>query len=139
MSRAAVHAVVKLCCLLVVLAPVWLGPATMPVIRALGGVQEHHCMCGMKMGECHCPECEALAHERLLERRATPYPVIHSTCDTDPPAPAPALPTCSPAGLTAELAPLPRVVTVTRAPQPLPLRSRGPDEPPTPPPRALAA
>jgi len=72
----------RLAVLLALIAPVWLGPAMAPLVIALGGAPEHHCLCGMKHGECGCPECEALEHARAHEHDS-PLPTIRSTCDTD--------------------------------------------------------
>jgi len=71
----------RLVILLVLVAPTWLGPAMTPLVQALGGVAEHHCLCGMKRGECGCPECEALEHARAHDRAGLPG--IRTTCDSD--------------------------------------------------------
>ena len=64
------------------LLPLLLGPATMPLVRALGGLEEHHCACGMAAGKCGCPECARLEEQRrsndeLLHEKS----VVKSSCD----------------------------------------------------------
>jgi len=122
--------------LLAILAPTWLGPAMTPLVAALGGAPEHHCLCGMKRGECGCPECDALEHARAHDHDGLPG--IRTTCDTDGIAPVahapmafmPNMPLAvSPAIAAAEIAPM------------LPSEpfSFDGDKPPTPPPRQSRA
>lgn len=52
---------------IVALLPVLVGPATMPLVRALGGLETHHCACGMEAGKCGCPECGRLEQQRRAD------------------------------------------------------------------------
>jgi len=80
--------------LVVLLAPLALGPALSPLVAALGGTPEHHCMCGMKLGACHCPECAAHEHD---QKRTSHLPTVRATCETDATVPATFAPaTCLP-------------------------------------------
>ncbi|HEY8089443.1 MAG TPA: hypothetical protein VIF09_16395 [Polyangiaceae bacterium] len=122
--------------LLALAAPCALGAAMQPVLRAVSGVDEHVCKCGMKPGTCGCPECAKLEDDRRAERAPSPLPVLRTHCDDDAPA--------MPLG-----APLPSAVFAATATATLPA-SRGERlpvaavhafipscdlEPPTPPPR----
>lgn len=116
---------------LLLLAPVWLGPAAVPLLRAVADVG-HTCACGMALGKCGCPVCVRLEHER---RHPAPAPVLRATCDDDGVTlPRGAPPVCA---LPGELLP---GADASGAPiadlTPPSLVSRTPDGPPTPPPRA---
>ncbi len=63
--------------------PIALGPATSTVTRWLGGEPEHKCMCGMKRGECGCPDCEKLEAERRADHREHATAMIRSGCEDD--------------------------------------------------------
>jgi hypothetical protein len=132
--RRRLDALLGFAAVLAVLAPLLLGPALGPVTRALGGVDEHRCACGMVRGKCGCPECEHLEQARLREQAPRPYPELRSQCGADDPVtPVAALP----AGLTTPFAALlPRPETrIVKLERPVEARSRGADEPATPPPR----
>jgi hypothetical protein len=76
------HLVVVLATAAVLAAPLLLGPGSGTILRALGGADEHRCACGMKAGQCGCPECERLEHARQLEADALRgHAVMRSTCD----------------------------------------------------------
>ncbi len=119
----------------VIALPIALGPATSTVTRFLGGELEHHCACGMKRGQCGCPECEHLEHARRDAKRASKYVAVRSTCeDDDGLVRAPNLPLAAPlvAGFV-----LASASSVAFDPEPIaPLRTRLSKEPSTPPPRA---
>jgi hypothetical protein len=122
----------RLVVLLVVLAPAWLGPAMSPLVAALGGAPEHHCLCGMKRGECGCPECEALEHARAHDEDGMPG--IRATCDSDGIAPAAHPPVTFVPNMRLAISP------AIDAPTTAPARSNDPidlhrEKPPTPPPR----
>ncbi|HEX4512646.1 MAG TPA: hypothetical protein VH054_03895 [Polyangiaceae bacterium] len=127
----------RMMALLVVIAPTWLGPAMGPLVAALGGLAEHHCLCGMKRGECGCPECETLDHVRARERAAR-LPGVRVTCDTDGVAPSPAAPAAFLPATFIALVPPPvvRASASFASPTLLPIRGEGP---PTPPPRQTRA
>jgi hypothetical protein len=57
-TRRIIRLVCVLATALVLAAPLLLGPALSPLVRALGGEAQHHCACGMEPGKCGCPECE---------------------------------------------------------------------------------
>jgi hypothetical protein len=82
-SRA--RRLVRLVCVLataaMLAAPMLLGPAITPLVRALGEAPQHHCACGMEPGKCGCPECEHRAEQDHE------YPVLKSSCDDDGQAP----------------------------------------------------
>jgi hypothetical protein len=119
---------------LAVLAPMLLGPALGPLTRALGGTDEHRCACGMVQGECGCPECEALEHQRLREHAPRPYPVLRSQCGGDDVASGfAALPPALPLRVAFVLPP-PRTSLLTLE-RPSEALSREMTEPATPPPR----
>jgi hypothetical protein len=121
--------------LLAMLAPLWLGPATLPLLRALAGDASHTCACGMAPGTCGCPECERLEHERQREHAPRPYRVLKSACD-DQGAPLPSL-AVPPCVMPATLALHDARITGLAPPALLAHdAARVPDGPPTPPPRA---
>ena len=120
--------------LFAVAAPAALGPALGPLLKELGGQEEHVCKCGMAPGKCGCPECAQADRERLRERMPDAVPVLKDDCDKDAPAFAfAALPT----------GPLPPARAVLPVPAgeriPMSAASTVPFdrnlEPPTPPPR----
>src|SRR5580704_10222977 len=80
-ARALLHRLAALAALLLLIAPIWLGPAMAPLARALGGGVDHACSCGMSAGRCDCPECN--------DRGPHAYPTCKSSCD-DAAAPLPA-------------------------------------------------
>ncbi len=87
--RRALHLVVVTATALVLAAPLLLGPGGSAVLRALGAADVHRCACGMKQGECGCPECERLEHARTHEAEMLRgHAVLKSTCDGDGAAPA---------------------------------------------------
>ena len=64
-------------------APLLLGPALTPLVRALGTQWDHLCACGMTAGKCGCAACAQLTQER---RTAAPSPLAsfaRSGCDDD--------------------------------------------------------
>jgi hypothetical protein len=134
-SRRLVDAILGIALALAVLAPLLLGPALVPLTRALGGADEHLCACGMAPGTCGCPECEKLEHARLAERAPRPYPVVKGQCGGDEVAPGyAALPAATPPSDGVLLAPSPRALLALE--RPATALSRDPTEPSTPPPRA---
>jgi hypothetical protein len=121
---------------LAVFAPMSLGSALGPLSRALGGVAEHWCACGMVPGTCGCPECELLERQRQLDHTPRPYPVLRSQCsDGEIATGFPALPAAVPPAPFVLPAPSPRPLAVSGAPPCAP--SRDPLPPPTPPPRVV--
>jgi hypothetical protein len=61
-------------------------------IRLAGGEPEHTCLCGMKAGQCGCPECIALEKQRTSDR-ASSVPMVRSSCmDDEAVVTGPALP-----------------------------------------------
>ena len=118
--------------LVVLLAPVWLGPAYAPVVRALGAATaQHHCACGMKRGQCGCPTCIAEDQERQHPSR---HMIVRNTCDSDDFVPTFAVAPQAVARNASMIVP----VAVTRARDtlpPAPLHDGDATEPPTPPPR----
>jgi hypothetical protein len=84
---AHVKSLVRLACLLAaacaLAAPVLLGPATGAVLHLLGAEAVHHCACGMKPGECGCPECARLEERRRDDAQPTAFRVIKPACDDD--------------------------------------------------------
>src|SRR5215472_4637235 len=72
--------------LLTLMAPAWLGSATVPLLKAIGFGPEHRCACGMVPGKCGCPECARLEHQRQEDRAARPSPVVKSSCDENDPS-----------------------------------------------------
>jgi hypothetical protein len=128
--------VVRFALAFVLLAPLALGPALGPLTRALGGVDEHRCACGMVRGKCGCPECERLEHERLRERAPRPYPVLRAQCgDNEVMTGSLGLPPTLPATIALFLPPLRPSIAGLRKATEAPSRER--DEPATPPPRRL--
>jgi hypothetical protein len=124
----------RLALALAFMAPLFLGPALGPLTRALGGVAEHLCACGMVPGTCGCPECELLERQRQLDHTPRPYPTLKSQCNdgeiaTGFPALPPAVP---PAAFILPALP-PRLLAGIGAPPSA--HSRDPRAPPTPPPR----
>lgn len=118
--------------MLALIAPVWLGPAMMPLVHALGGDPSHNCACGMKRGTCGCPTCAALERERA---HVSANPVVRNTCDDDEVAPTPTAAPCVPAftsGLVVASSSV-RAAAPIFTPQPI---GHNLDEPPTPPPRS---
>jgi hypothetical protein len=119
---------------LVLLLPILLGPATMPLLRALGGAEEHHCACGMIAGKCGCAECERLEQrQKLDDELVRGQPLLRSSCDDGTAATAPTL-------ARATLAPAFAVPWATSeaclfVPRSRAVSSRGRPSPPTPPPR----
>ena len=65
---------------LLVVAPMWLGPSLVPLLRAVHE-SAHTCACGMAPGKCGCPVCVRVERERRQGLRAGP--VIRATCDDD--------------------------------------------------------
>lgn len=117
--------------LIVLLGPMWLGPAMGPLARALGASIEHQCACGMKRGSCGCPTCMAEEQERVYASR---HMVVQNGCSTDD-----VVPTVSVAPQAAAASPVAVIAAAsTRAPSPLEIptvHTRTVDAPPTPPPR----
>lgn len=123
---------------LAVLAPMVFGSALGPLSRALGGVAEHLCACGMVPGTCGCPECELLERQRQLDRTPRPYPVLKSQCsDGEIAAGFPSLPPAVPPAGFVLPTPSPRPLAMTDTPPSAPSLDSLP--PPTPPPRVVAA
>jgi hypothetical protein len=120
--------------LAVVVGPIALGAATVPLLRELGAdTSTHHCKCQMGPGKCGCPACLQLDRDRASERRE-PAPVLRGSCDLDGPAfPFVAPPAAVLAAASVTL-PVPRGerLLVNEGVRP-PLSSA--DEPPVPPPR----
>jgi len=69
-----------LACALV--APLLLGVAYVPAMRALGFEVAHACACGMEKGKCGCPECEELerGEKRSIEEGVA---ILKKTCRDD--------------------------------------------------------
>jgi hypothetical protein len=131
-ARRLVRLVCVLVTALVLAAPLLLGPAMAPVMRALGGDPSHHCACGMGPGKCGCPECEH-AGDIGQDRE---HPTLRtSSCDEG----GTALPSFSalPAAVLPHLFRVPAPsATDTHDPLALAILSpRGRVRPPTPPPR----
>lgn len=119
-------------------APAALGPALGPVLRALGAQETHLCKCGMKPGKCGCPDCARLEHERQLAHRQGAVPALGSHCDDDEATIVfGALPVAAVASSTVTI-PAASRERVAALSSPLPPALRDLD-PPTPPPRLLAA
>jgi hypothetical protein len=138
--RRIVHLAVVLATAAVLAAPLLLGPGSGAILRALGGADEHRCACGMKAGECGCPECERLEHARQLEADALRgRSVMRSTCDDNGARLAPA------GGLLVATAPTHAVLPAVAFERMEPLTGSQPDRslerarPPTPPPRHTSA
>jgi hypothetical protein len=122
---------------IVLLAPLLLGPAVGPITRALGGEPEHRCACGMVQGQCGCPECARIEHQRQRENAPRPYPVLKSRCGGgDAAVTFAALPLAVPPHV-AVLLPAPARDIATPQPPNAP-RTHPAEAPPTPPPRAAA-
>jgi len=118
--------------ILVVLAPIGLGPATGAIARALGAL-DHACACGMAPGKCGCPACARLERERTGRHAA--LPVFKSSCEREGVAvPTAPLPPCVLPGELAVAAPaLEETMASPSLARPHPADRDGP---PTPPPRA---
>ena len=119
----------------VIALPIALGPATSTVTRLLGGELDHHCACGMKRGQCGCPECEHLEASRRDAKRVHKHLTVRRSCeDDDGVARAPNLPLATPVLAGFVLVPAP---SVTFDAEPIPeLRTQLSKQPSTPPPRA---
>jgi len=92
---------------LIVSAPLVLGAGGFVMLRALAGLDEHHCACGMKAGACGCPECERIEHARLSERDVLrEHPVLKSSCGDDSVVPGAGWPLIAPPMCSATLPPL---------------------------------
>jgi hypothetical protein len=116
----------------------WLGPALLPLVTALGGQAEHVCACGMKRGTCGCPACAALEQERQREARPSRFVAVRRTCDSDDVTPTPSVPAFTPVLALCEV-PAAAGIRLPVATAPPFLPSRNIDEPPTPPPRSFHA
>src|SRR5436190_1424739 len=100
-------------------------------IRLAGGEPEHTCLCGMKAGECGCPDCIAIEKARTADRHV---PMLRSSCmDDEAVITGPALPLASATALTHVLdAPRGERISVLAPPSLCEQTTRAP---PTPPPR----
>lgn len=118
--------------LVFLLAPVWLGPAMGPLVRALGGaVTEHACACGMKRGQCGCPLCVAEEKARLYESK---HITVRTNCNDDGVAPVVAIAPLATGASVTSVIPAAEARTPARLEAPSPhLRTSEPPE--TPPPR----
>jgi hypothetical protein len=131
--RRFVALVCQLAAAIVVAAPMLLGPALSPLLRATHN-EAHLCACGMAAGTCGCPECDRLEAQRHEDETPGPNPVIRSSCDDDEsPLPSTAQP---PSVLAAAFALRDDAPGDVLPIAPLaPLTSLENDGPPTPPPR----
>jgi hypothetical protein len=86
-ARRLVDVLLGIALTLAVIAPMIFGPALAPLTRALGGIDDHVCACGMTRGTCGCPECEKLEQNRLREHAPHPYAVLRARCAGDEVAP----------------------------------------------------
>jgi len=87
--RRAVHVAVLTVTAVLLALPLLLGPATTTIVRALGGVGEHHCACGMDPGTCGCPECERVTQEKeTTAEHLRGHAVLRSSCDDGTSLPA---------------------------------------------------
>lgn len=104
-----------------------------PAMSTLFGEPEHTCLCGMKAGECGCPECVQLEKSKVAERKSG-APIVRSGCTDQDVVAAPALPNAVASAIVA-LVPAPRGERIgiidTRLHETQTVRA-----PPTPPPRA---
>jgi len=135
MARVAARQLVKLFAALVVAAPLVFGPAFSWALTTLGAVNEHTCACGMRQGECGCPECARLTAQKKSDDAPKPYRTFKRTCDDDAPtAAAASLPIATPplAALTLPPCPVARALPTPEAV----VRTRDRAAPPSPPPRA---
>ncbi len=134
--RRALHVVVVTATALVLAAPLLLGPGANAVLRALGAADVHRCACGMKQGECGCPECERMEHAREHEAEALRgHAVLKSTCDRDGATPGySSLPAFAAPLASALPAPAFELRAFVAAPDFDPSLERA--RPPTPPPRS---
>ncbi len=134
--RRIVHLAVVLATAAVLAAPLLLGPGAGALLRALGGADEHRCACGMKAGQCGCPECERLEQRKQLEAEVLRgHAVLRSTCDDHAAALGGAALPVATAPVASVLPRVPfelRTLVVPHEPDPSLERAR----PPTPPPRA---
>jgi hypothetical protein len=136
MLRALVRRFVTLVVALVVGAPLVLGPASAWALDALGSGPVHACACGMKQGECGCPECARVLAQRKADDTPTGYRTFKRACDDDAPAtPLTPLPPAAPALAALNLPPCPAARALPAPVAILRTRDRAP--PPPPPPRAL--
>ncbi len=114
--------------------PLMAGPLMGSAIRLAGGEPEHKCSCGMKAGECGCPECIQLEKQRTDDRTAN-APIVRSGCtDDEAVLTGPTLPVGAETSRVA-LLPVPRGEPIA-AIAPLSLDTQTVRSPPTPPPRA---
>jgi len=66
---------------LAALSPLWLGAMLLPLEAAYA--EAHHvCACGMAVGTCGCPECEALERMRH-DDHASAVPLLKGECDRE--------------------------------------------------------
>jgi hypothetical protein len=92
-QAARVKSLLRLLATLLVLVPIGLGPALVPVLRAAHEMG-HTCACGMAPGKCGCPACARLEKER--QHAQAVVPVLKPTCDDDGTIlPAAPLPLCA--------------------------------------------
>lgn len=104
-----------------------------PMIGAIvTGEQEHTCLCGMKAGECGCPDCIAVEKQRVDDRRAT-HPIVRSSCNDPEAIVGPSLPTAIASAITA-IAEAPRGERISVLAPPS-WSAQITHSPPTPPPR----
>ncbi|MCL2725519.1 MAG: hypothetical protein FWD69_13890 [Polyangiaceae bacterium] len=120
-------------------APLVFGPAGNVVLRAFVDMDAHHCACGMKQGECGCPECALLERARLAERDILhAHPILKSTCKDDSVIPGAGEPIVATTPLLAMLPPVTfEAINFGRRFDVDP--SIGRDRPPIPPPRHVSA
>ena len=124
---------------LLLLAPLLFGPALSALVRA-GAEVEHRCACGMVPGACGCTACDRVERERreaLAARAHGTCAFVRTGCDVEGmPALGSLAPCLEPAAVVAVVRP--PAFTLVRDALPR-ARSRVPDEPPMPPPKALFA
>ena len=132
--RRLLRVVCAVATLAVVVGPIALGAATVPLLRELGAdTSAHHCKCQMGPGKCGCPACMQLDRERASERRQ-PAPVMRGSCDLDGPAIPFAAPPAAVLAAASVNLPVPRGERLDVSAGPPPPSSTA-DEPPVPPPR----
>ncbi|MDP9002164.1 MAG: hypothetical protein M3O46_18890 [Myxococcota bacterium] len=73
---------VALVSMLVLVSPIWLGPAMSFVSREMARPQ-HLCACGMAMGKCGCPTCARIAQQGDRETGSKRCPAVKMTCDDE--------------------------------------------------------
>jgi hypothetical protein len=78
--RRLARDVTALVSVLVVISPIWLGPAIGALSRTIGA-PTHVCACGMPMGKCGCAACARLERQRASDRGSLSGPILKSTCD----------------------------------------------------------